>query len=81
MNVLKKSLAVLAESCEGNPVKTTLTTMLFFVMFTVAEAQIQRLIFGEYFQHWLEVVFVLAFIAYSAAAVWACAEFNSNLPD
>ena len=68
----------LAKASNGNPVISTATVMLFFVMFNMLEAGIEKLIFGERFEHWLDPFFMLAFIAYSAYAVWWCAVFNGS---
>ena len=77
MNFLQAITFTLAKASSGSPVITTATIMLFFVMFSMLEAQIEKLIFGERFEHWLDPFFMLAFIAYSAYAVVICAIFNS----
>jgi len=77
MNKLEKATLALARASNGNPVLSTLTVMLFFVMFNVLEATIEKLMFGERFEHWLDPFFMLAFIAYSAYSVWWCSIFNS----
>jgi len=66
----------LAQSCDGNPIFTTVLVMLFFVMFNVLEATAESLIFGAPFKHFLDVIFQLAFIGYAAYAVYWCAVFN-----
>lgn len=78
MNQLEKFTLALARASNGNPVISTATVMLFFVMFNMLEAGVEKLIFGERFEHWLDPVFMLAFIAYSAYAVWWCAVFNGS---
>lgn len=74
---IKESAMALAAASDGSPVMSTLTVMLFYVMFNLVEAQIEKVFFGERFEHWLDPIFGLAFISYSAYAVWACAKFNS----
>ena len=76
MNRLQRITYKLAQACDGNPVGTTVIVMLFFVMFSVLEATVEKLIFGERFEHLLDPLFQLAFIAYSAYAVCWCAVFN-----
>lgn len=78
MNKLEKSLYVLAQSAEGNPVITTATVILFWMMFTVVEASIEKMIWGERFEHWLDPIFAAAFIGYAAGSVWFCAAYNST---
>jgi len=78
MTKLQKMTLALAKASNGNPVISTATVMLFFVMFNMLEAGIEKLIFGERFEHWLDPFFMLAFIAYSAYAVWWCAVFNGS---
>jgi len=77
MNRFEKATMALVRASDGNPVITTATILLFFVMFNLAEGQIEKLIFGERFEHWLDPLFMLGFIAYSAYAVWWCAIFNT----
>lgn len=78
MNKLQTATLALAKASGGNPVISTATVMLFFVMFTLLEASIERLIFGERFEHWLDPLFIMSFIAYSAYSVWWCAVFNGS---
>jgi len=78
MNKLQRMTYTLAKASNGDPVLSTVTVMLFYVMLSVVEAGIETLIFGERFHHWLDPVFQCAFIAYSAYAVWWCAVFNSK---
>jgi len=81
MNKLEKSTLALARASKGNPVISTATILLFYVMFNLLEAGIERLIFGERFEHWLDPFFIMLFISYSAYAVWWCAIFNSSKED
>ena len=76
-NFIEESAYVLAESANGNPITTTLVIMLFYIMFNVLEATIEKVLFGERFEHFLDPFFALMFIAYAAYAVMACAFFNS----
>lgn len=78
MNKLQKITYTLAKASNGNPVLSTATVILFYMMFSTFEAGIEKLIFGERFDHWLDPVFQLSFIAYAAYAVWWCAVFNSS---
>ncbi len=78
MNKLQTATLALAKASDGNPVFSTGTIMLFFVMFSIFEASIERLVFGEQFEHWLDPFFMLVFIAYSAYSVWWCAVFNGS---
>lgn len=78
MNKLQIATMALAKASGGNPVISTVTVMLFFVMFNLVLASIEKLIFGERFEHWLDPIFGTAFIAYSAYAVYYCAIFNSE---
>ena len=78
MNAIEKSAQILAESCSGNPVLTTCVVILFYVLFGMLEATVEKLIYGERFEHWLDPFFIASFIAYSAYAVMACAIYNSS---
>ena len=78
MNKIQQATFKLAQACEGSPVSTTVVVMLFFIGFNTVEASIERLIFGERFEHFLDPVFALVFIGYAAYAVYWCAVFNST---
>ena len=66
----------LAQASKGNPVICTLTVMLFYIMFNLLEASIERLIFGERFEHWLDPLFQCGFIGYAGYAVYMCAAWQ-----
>lgn len=57
---------------------TTVVVMMFYVAFNVVLASVERLFFGERFEHFLDPVFSLSFIAYAAYCVYGCAKFNSG---
>ena len=78
MNILQKTTLALARASNGNPVISTVTVILFFLMFNLLEAMTEKLIFGDRFEHWLDPFFIMVFIAYSAYAVWWCAVFNGS---
>ena len=77
VNYLYRSGQYLATASQGNPVTSTATVMLFYCIFVVIEATVESLLFGERFEHWLDVIFQIMFMAYSAYSVYACALFNS----
>lgn len=77
MKIIKRSAMALARAADGNPTITTVVTMLFFVGFSILEGQIELLIWGERFLHWLDPFFIVGFMAYAAYSVYACAVFNS----
>ncbi len=78
MNKLEQATFALAKASKGNPVISTATILLFFVMFNLLESGIERLAFGEQFEHWLDPFFIMACISYSAYAVWWCAILNGS---
>lgn len=78
MKHIRESAMVLARASNGNPVTSTAVVILFWFMFSIIEAGIERMIFGERFEHWFDVIFAGVFMAYAAYAVIACAVFNST---
>lgn len=78
MKYIQMSSKYLAQSAQGNPVITTCVIMLFYLFFNLFEGMVEMLVFGERFEHWLDPLFIAGFIAYSANAVCACAEYNSD---
>ena len=78
MNKFEKGTMVLVRASSGNPVLSTATILLFYVMFNLVLAGVEILIFGERFEHWLDPIFAMLFMAYSAYAVLWCAIFNTR---
>lgn len=77
MNVLLNSGLWLARSSDGNPIVSTITVILFYLMFNMVEASIERLIWGERFEHFLDPVFMAMFIAYAGYGVYCCGLHNT----
>lgn len=63
----------IAVASKGNPVLATMTVMGYWGMFIFFEVGIERLIWGERFEHWLDPIFSIGFMAFAAHAVWQCA--------
>lgn len=78
MNVIHESAMAIARSASGNPITATLVVILFFLGIQMVSATIERLVWGERFEHWLDVVLMAASIAYAAYVVYACALHNSG---
>lgn len=78
MEYIKKSLVILAKASKGNPATAALVVMLMYIMFNLFEGFVEFLLFDKRFEHWLDPIFVICFIAYSAASVLACAQYNSD---
>lgn len=68
----------LAQASDGNPITSTLVVIIFYIMLSIVEANIEKAIFGSSFEHPLDAVFAVAFMAYAAYAVYWCALFNST---
>jgi len=77
MNKFEVGIFALARASKGNPFTSTATVLLFYVMFNLLEGMIERLIFGERFEHWLDPIFISVFISYAAYSVWMCALFQT----
>lgn len=78
MNRIQQATYRLAQACEGNTISTTIVVILFYLMFSVLEATVETLIFGHRLVHFLDPIFVVMFIGYSAYAVYWCAVFNGE---
>ena len=78
MNKLQNATLRLAQASDGNPIITTVTVMLFYVMFSIVEHVIEKLFFGEAFLHIFDLIFALLTVAYSAYAVYWCAIYNTH---
>lgn len=78
INIIEKSGAILSSATQGNPALSVFCVVLFYLLFSVLEATVEKLIFGERFEHWLDPFFIAGFIAYAGYSVYACAVFNSR---
>lgn len=77
MNLIHQSAMTIAAASKGNPVTATFTVILFVLGLQFISATAERLIWGERFEHWLDVVMLAASVAYAAYVVYACALYNS----
>lgn len=71
-----KSAFAVAQASDKNPIVATLTVMLFYLGFNFLEALVEKLMFGHRFEHWLDPVFILAFLGYAGLTVSACADLR-----
>jgi ABC-type transport system involved in Fe-S cluster assembly fused permease/ATPase subunit len=78
MNIIHESAMTIARSAGGNPITATLVVILFVLGIQMIEVIVERLIWGERFEHWLDVVILVASMAYAAYVVYACALHNSG---
>lgn len=76
MQKIRNATIRLVQACEGSPISTTIVVIIFFMMVTVLEATFEKLVFGYRFEHFVDVIIQIAFIAYAAYAVYWCAIFN-----
>jgi hypothetical protein len=78
MNKIQTATLRLAQASDGNPVTTTLTVILFYVLINMLFYVIEKLFFGGQFVHVFDVFLAMAAIAYSTYAVYWCAIYNST---
>lgn len=78
MKFIKTSAITLAKASKANPLISTATILLYYVFFSILEMGVEILIFGDRFEHWLDPIFVIAFMAYSSYTAWVCAVINET---
>ena len=76
MNFIFKSVTILVKAADGSPIVTTVVIFFFYLFFNLIEANIEELVFGKPFVHWLDPIFVGLTIIYSMLAVYECAMFK-----
>ena len=76
MKYITKTTIYLCKACDENPVLTTVLIFLGMIFFNAFEALIEKLTFGERFEHWLDPLFMGCFIAWAAYAVYICASIK-----
>lgn len=78
MKLIRKATAHIVFAAKGNPLIAVAVVFLAYIAFNTLEALIEQLIFGERFPHWLDIPFVLAFIAWGGYTVYLCAHYNAE---
>lgn len=76
MKYIEDSSQGLAAASRGNPVTVVFIIAVAFIAFNLLEATIEKLIFGERFEHWLDPLFLMAFIWYAIICLIACYEYS-----
>lgn len=73
-----KAARIVAAASNGNPLKSTGLVILFVFGINLLFAVVETLIWGEMFQHWLDVVLLVASIVFSGMAAYECAVYNNK---
>lgn len=76
MQKITEATVYVCRACDLNPIFTTVLIFLAMVFFNLFEALIEKLIFGHSFEHWLDPLFMGAFMAWAAYAVFICAQLK-----
>lgn len=78
MRIIKKANGVLAVSADGNPAMAVIVVALFYIAFNFFMAQLERMFFGERFEHFLDPIIALGFIGFAGYSVYGCAILNAD---
>lgn len=78
MNILLRPAHVLAKACGYEPLYSVGMTLLFYLMVNHLEAVIERVIFGESFEHPLDILVASVFVAYAGYTTFLCSEKESG---
>ena len=78
MKYVTTATIYLCKACDKNPVFTTVLIFLAMIFFNAFEALIEKLIFGDRFEHWLDPLFMGCFIFWAAYAVYVCARLKGD---
>lgn len=76
INLWLKAAGWVALAAGGNVFLAVLTVFLFYIPFSMIEAMVEKMIWGDRFEHWLDPLFMLAFMSFACTVVWACAQYN-----
>ena len=79
IRLIKNSVCRLVIASEGNPLMALLVIALFVIGINTLEVVIENLIWGNRFEHWLDIVILICAIAYGAYTVEVCAIYNANI--
>jgi len=78
VEILRKTVLVLAQATEGSPILAIIIVCLFYLAANGLSATIETLITGDRFSHWGDPVISLLFMAYAAYAVYGCALYRAG---
>lgn len=67
----------LAKAAKGNAITCVFVVWLAYLAFNLLEGHVEQLIWGERFRHWLDLLFIVAFIEFGGHSVYACAIHNT----
>lgn len=76
---IRQSAITLTVAANGDPVTTSLATMLAYLCFSSVESMIEKLIWGEHFLHWGDPIFAVIFIGYAVYLTRHCAMYRIAL--
>jgi hypothetical protein len=79
--LIYRSARYLSASAKYNPVMALSLTWMSYLLFTIAEAQVETLIWGDRFEHWLDPVFLVLLALYQLAVIEVCAIMNETKKD
>ena len=79
--LIYRSAKYLCASAKYNPIMALALTWMFYLLFTLAEAQVETLIWGDRFEHWLDPVFFVLLALYQFAVIEVCAIINETKKD
>lgn len=75
---IQNSAATLAHASKGNPAIALCVIFILWFVFNLVEGVIEKLLYGEPFTHWFDIVIGVAVFTYSVYTVWVCSEVNSG---
>ena len=72
MKFINKYTLMLVIGCDKSPLRSTAMIFAFYIFFSIIQSSVERLIFGEMFENWLEPIFTLIFMVWAACAAYLC---------
>lgn len=78
MEIINKITIYMVHASSGNPVITTLLVFFVYLAFDLLESTVEKMIWGERFEHWLDPIIIGVFIAWGSYSVYLCALYNSS---
>lgn len=73
-----RAARIVAAASNGNPLKSTGLVIMFVFGINLLFAVVETLIWGEMFQHWLDVALLVAAIVFAGMSAYECAVYNNK---
>lgn len=78
MGMFKFLAQALVDAADGSVLRVLIVIWIAYAAVTMIECQIEKLIWGERFEHFLDPIILTLFFVFAAYSVYMCALYNRS---